>query len=347
MKTYDTIIIGGGQSGLSVAYYIKRYNIDYLILDDQAKPGGAWLNTWDSLKLFSPKEYSSLPGWQMQTTKEEYPTKDEFINYLTKYQSRYSFPIKRNVMVDNVFKEGDLFKIVTNKETYYTKTIVSSTGSAKTPFIPYYKNQHLFEGKQLHSVNYKNVIDYNNKIVLIVGGGNSGAQILAEISKVTNTIWTTKTRPHFLPDGVDGRYLFNEATQMFNLNGNEKKLDSLTDIVMIESVKNARLRGVLESRGKFKSFYNNGIIWENGRKEKIDIIIWCTGFKANLKHLNSLNIIDNNKIETNNTNSIKEPKIWLVGYGEWTGFASATIYGVGKTAKKTASEINSYINKIL
>ena len=75
-KIYDTIIFFGGQAGLSVAYFMKKTNLDYLILDNQIKPGGAWLHTWDSLKLFSPSKYSSLSGWQMPPTKNEYPILD-------------------------------------------------------------------------------------------------------------------------------------------------------------------------------------------------------------------------------------------------------------------------------
>lgn len=75
MKVYDVIIIGGGQAGLSVAYFLRRSALDYLILDDQQDPGGSWRQTWDNLKLFSPSEYSSLSGWAMPKSKEEYPKK--------------------------------------------------------------------------------------------------------------------------------------------------------------------------------------------------------------------------------------------------------------------------------
>ena len=96
-KIFDTIIIGGGQAGLSVGYFMKRTHLDYVILDNQAKPGGAWLHTWDSLNLFSPSKYSSLSGWQMPTTQNEYPTKAELLNYLSEYEKRYDFPIVRNI----------------------------------------------------------------------------------------------------------------------------------------------------------------------------------------------------------------------------------------------------------
>lgn len=342
-KVYDVVIIGGGQAGLSVAYFLRRSQLNYLILDEQKQAGGSWLNTWDSLKLFSPTEFSSLSGWAMPKSEEEYPSKVEFINYLSAYESRYAFPIQRETEVLQVEKENELFKITTTKGLFYSKTLVSATGTARNPFIPDYLNKNIFSGVQIHSVNYKKPLDFKDKKVLVVGGGNSGAQILAELSKVAITSWVTVKEPSFLPDDIDGRYLFNEATERFLGKTTENRKEdysvSLSNIVMVESVKEARSRNVLNAVRPFKEFYENGVIWEDGKKEQFDAVIWCTGFKSNLSHLDALNLFEDKKIATNATRSIKDPNLWLVGYGNWTGFASATVYGVGKTARDTVREI--------
>ena len=343
MKVYDTIIIGGGQAGLSVGYFLRRTSLDYLILDDQDKTGGSWLHTWDSLKLFSPTEYSSLSGWAMPKSNHGYPAKDEFIDYLKLYESRYDFPIQRNVLVSRVSKEGSLFKIVSNQGIFYSKTLVSATGTAKQPFIPSYPDQNKFKGLQLHSIDYKNTERLKGKKVMIVGEGNSGAQILAEVSQVAKTTWVTLNPPQFLPDDIDGRYLFHEANQKF-FNASSQtppQKISLASIVMVDSVKAARTRNALNAVRPFKAFYEQGVIWSDGMHESFDVVIWCTGFKANLNHLTDLNIIENHRIKTQYTRAVKEPNLWLVGYGNWTGFASATIYGVGKTARQTVKELKA------
>lgn len=346
MKIYDTIVIGGGQAGLSVAYFLRRAKLDYLVLDDREKAGGAWLQTWDSLQLFSPTEYSSLSGWAMPKSKEEYPHKNEFIAYLTQYEARYNIPVQRNTKVLNINKEEEVFKITTNQGIFYSKTLVSATGTSQHPFIPNYTNSQQYKGIQLHSVNYKNEKDFEGKKVLVVGGGNSGAQILAEVSKVAKTKWVTLEEPFFLPEEIDGRYLFNEATKKFYGTSSSlakersAKNVSLSNIVQVASVKEGRKRNVFKAVRPFTSFYEEGVLWENGEREAFDAVIWCTGFKANLNHLEKLNVIEiNNRISTNYTRSVKEPNLWLVGYGSWTGFASATIYGVGKTARHTVNEI--------
>ncbi|MEM7118882.1 MAG: ArsO family NAD(P)H-dependent flavin-containing monooxygenase [Chloroflexota bacterium] len=347
MKIYDSIIIGGGQAGLSVAYYFRRYPIEYLILDGQKEAGGSWLQTWDSLQLFSPVVYSSLSGWRMPPGEQVYPGKDEFVAYLKAYEQRYGFPIKRPVNAHHVYKADHLFVVETNQGIFHSKTLVSATGSARNPFIPHYPHMDEFVGQQIHSSQYVNADPFVGQNVLVVGGGNSGAQILGELSKVANTQWVTLTPPQFLPDHVDGRYLFQQATNRFRgkTSGSEANF-SLGNIVMLDSVKDARRRGVLEAKRPFSSFYEHGVIWSDGQKEAFDAVVWCTGFKPNLEHLHGLNIIEGERVNTKNTRAVEEPNLWLVGYGSWTGFASATIYGVGKTARATAREIDQALKDL-
>ncbi len=345
MHKHDVIIIGGGHAGLSVAYFLRRTNLDYVILDDRDRPGGAWLQTWKSLKLFSPATYSSLSGWQMPPGKNEYPTRDEFIDYLTKYEQRYDFPVLRNTSVTDVAKQGGVFEVITRKGSYYSKVVVSATGTATGPFIPAYPQQSKYRGVQIHSMDYGDPQEFKDKKVLVVGGGNSGAQILAEVSKVAETKWVTPEAPNFLPVEIDGRYLFHQATERYFGKSTDKfnRKASLSDIVQVQSVQEALKRNVYEDHRPMQSFYEEGVIWEHGSKESFDAVIWCTGFKPDFSHLESLNLIQEGRIQTNFTRSVREPGLWLVGYGHWTGFASATIYGVGKTARHTAKEIEAFL----
>ncbi len=346
-ESRDVVIIGGGQSALATAYFLRRENIDFIILDANEVPGGAWTRTWDSLKLFSPKEYSSLPGWMMPPTKETYPTREEIINYLTEYEKRYEFDIRRPVNVRNVSFHDGVFTIETDKGLINSKAIVSATGNWSNPFIPTYMGQDLFQGEQIHSAFYKNPEELRGKRVLVVGGGNSAAQILAEVSKVAETIWVTKDPPEFLPDEVDGRYLFNLATRKYQamLKGEVlEEAHDLAKVVMVDSVKEGRERGVLEAKEPFNHLTTDSVVWSEGHEEKIDAIIWCTGFRPNLKHLASLQIIEaDGKINTVGPRSLKYPGLWFVGYGDWAGFAAATLIGVQRWAKLTATEVKAYL----
>ncbi len=352
IKENDIVIIGGGQAALATAYFLKRLNLNFVILDAGKEAGGAWVRGWQSLHLFSPASWSSLPGRLMQSTGNEYPSREHVIRYISDYEKHYGFQIERPVLVESVLRDTDSLIVKTNIGDWKAKIVISATGTWSNPFIPRYEGQHLFKGDQTHSANYDSPEKYRGKKVLIIGGGNSGAQILAEVSKVAKTIWVTQKEPVFLPDDVDGRVLFERATERWKASQEGRTIEipkgGLGDIVMIPTVREARSRGVLTSRRPFKEFTEDGVIWSDGTCEKFDAVIWCTGFRASLNHLASLNIIEpDGKIHTNGTHSIKEPRLWLIGYGDWTGYASATLIGVARTARDTAKEIEKSLGNSL
>ncbi|MBB3695890.1 NAD(P)-binding domain-containing protein [Flammeovirga yaeyamensis] len=343
-RSFDVIIIGGGQAGLSVAYYLQMLSIDYLIIDENDQPGGSWTRGWDSLLLFSPGIYSSLSGWMIPTPQNiKYTSKDEFVNYLSNYEKRYDMPIERGVTVHNVEKSGKNYIINTGKEKIVSKIVVACTGATSTPYIPKYEGIRDYKGQILHSFYYRNINQLKGDNILIVGGGNSAAQIVSEVSKSKKVQWATKVPPKFLPDDVDGRYLFDLANKDYPDEEKIKQKQLLGDIVMLEEVKLARDRGDLTSRRSTFTFTERGVMWEDKIEEPFDAVIWCTGFRPNFSFLKSLEIVDGYKIKTCGTKILGHEGLWAVGYGDWTGYSSATIYGVGKTAQKTVEEISLYL----
>lgn len=346
-QQFDIIVIGAGQSGLAVGYYLRRTNFRYIILDSEIEAGGAWNHTWDSLRLFSPAQWSSLPGIIMEGGPDYYPTRDEAIDYLKAYEKKYKLNIRRQVIVEQVKKPDDQFILETSDGIYHAHVVVSATGSYKNPFIPNIPGIDKFRGSIVHSSQYRSPAAFRDQRVAIIGEGNSGAQILAEVSKVADTLWITKNTPSFLPDEIDGRYLFDAATRMYEAKkqGTEFKPPSLGDIVIVPSVKDARKRGVLKSLPPFKEFGTNTLIWNDGHEEEVDAIIFCTGFKPALSHLESLRMIkDKHKPKTEDTRSLEIEGLWMVGYGNWTGFASATLIGVGRSARRTVDEIQQFLS---
>lgn len=334
---------------MAVGYYLRRTRLSHVILDDNQEGGGAWIHTWKSLRLFSPAQWSSLPGMIMPGGSNYYPTRDEAIAYLKGYEHKYNLPVKRGEQVITVRKDGDQFQVETSKHTYKARVIVSATGTFGKPYRPDMKGVDHFNGLTIHSSQYDAPDQFKGKRVAIVGEGNSGAQILAEVSKVADTLWITMKEPRFLPDHIDGRYLFDVATQMYEAQkaGKEYKPPSLGDIVMVEPVQHARQRKVLGSVRPFDHFAEDSVVWSDGREEKVDVVIFCTGFKPALQHLSDLDVINGQgRVDTVGTKSKNVAGLWLVGYGNWTGFASATLIGVGRSAKKTVEEIKSYVSLV-
>ncbi|WAL81118.1 ArsO family NAD(P)H-dependent flavin-containing monooxygenase [Pandoraea sp. XJJ-1] len=344
----NAVVIGGGQAGLATSYFLRRAGLDHIVLDDQSAPGGAWRHTWDSLHLFSPAQWSSLPGWPMPVSQDTYPTRNEVIDYLARYEDRYHFPVRRPVHVESVSRVQNGLLVTTDRGEWLAKAVVSATGTWSAPYIPDYAGREIFRGRQMHSAQYRNPDDLRGKNVLVVGGGNSGAQILAEVSTVCNAMWVTLQEPAFLPDDVDGRVLFERATAKWQALRDGHTMTApvggLGDIVMVPPVRDARARGVLHSMRPFNHFDADGVVWSNGTHSCVDVVIWCTGFRPALRHLDPLQICDGDGLpRTDGTHARNEERLWLVGYGEWCGAASATLIGVMRSAREAAGNIVQYV----
>jgi hypothetical protein len=205
---------------------------------------------------------------------------------------------------------------------------------------------------QLHSAEYRSPEPFRDRVVLVVGGGNSGAQILAEVSQVAEAFWVTLTEPRFLPDDVDGRVLFQRATERFLARQAGRLIEDapggLGDIVMMPGVREARERGALDSVRPFVRFTETGVVWPEGNEMRVDAVIWCTGFGYALDHLAPLGIVEpDGTVAVQRTCAVREPRLGLLGYGEWAGEASATLLGVGRYARSTVAEIADALRETL
>lgn len=344
-QSRQVVVIGGGQSGLAVGYFLRRTGLDFEILDANQGPGGAWPSAWDSLRLFSPAQWSSLPGWPMPPAPGGgYPGRDHVAAYLAAYEERYRLPVRRPVRVEAVERAGDRLLVRTDAGSCTASAVVSATSGASRPFVPGYPGAGVFRGQQLHSSSYRSPQEFAGQRVLVVGGGNSGAQILAELSLAAEVTWVTPEAPTFLPDDVDGRVLFDRATE--RVRAQQEGRDpgpprgGLGDIVMVPPVREARDRGALRSVRPFLRFEPDGVVWQDGSHSLVDAVIWCTGFRPALDHLAPLDVLEpDGRVAVRGGRSVREPRLWLVGYGDWTGLASATLAGVTRVARSAVQEI--------
>ncbi|WP_026928470.1 ArsO family NAD(P)H-dependent flavin-containing monooxygenase [Granulicoccus phenolivorans] len=348
----DVVVIGGGQAGLAAGYFLRRAELDFVILDAHAQPGGAWQHGWDSLRLFSPAEFGRLPGWPMPPQAGEgFPTAGHVVDYLTRYELRYDLPVRRPVRVHRVGRTGRQWTVDTDHGTWHSTAVISATGTWHRPNRPCYPGQATFTGQQLHTVDYRRPDPFAGQRVLIVGGGNSAAQILAEVSTVAETTWVTARPPRFMPDDVDGRVLFDVASARTAAERaglpQQEGVSALGDIVMVPPVLAARARGVLTAREMFDHFDSTGVAWADGTRWACDTVIWCTGFHPDLDHLSRLRLTwqDDHPV-TSGTRSLEQPGLHLLGYGDWTGPSSATLIGASRTAKQAVAEIRDYVLEV-
>jgi len=343
----DVVVVGGGQAGLAAGYFLRRSGLTHVILDAEQRPGGSWQHYWDSLRLFSPAAHSPLPGWWMPDQEgEEYPTADHVVRYLTAYEERYALPVRRPVRVAAVRRAGPRLAVESDAGTWRTRAVVSATGTWRAPYVPHYPGRDRFAGRQLHTVDYRRPDEFAGQRVLVVGGGNSAAQILAEVSEAADTVWATQRPPRFLPDDLDGRALFAIATRRLRARaagaGGDGGIAGLGDIVAVPAVRAARERGALTAEPMFARLTETGAVWADGTVRDFDAVLWCTGFRPVLDHLAPLGLRGpDGRIATEGTRAAAEPRLHLVGYGDWTAPAAATIIGAGRAAKRAVAEITA------
>jgi cation diffusion facilitator CzcD-associated flavoprotein CzcO len=340
----DVVVVGGGQSALAVAYYLRRTGWSYAVLDAADGAGGAWRAAWESLRLFSPAQWSSLPGRLMSGGTSYYPTRNEALDYLADYERRYSVPVVRPVTVSAVRRAGEWLGVYTDTGTWLARAVVSATGTWSSPNVPTFAGQDDYTGTVIHSAMYRSPAPFAGRRVVVVGGGNSGAQIVADLFETASVTWAARRPPTFLPDDVDGRYLFGEETARYRAlvaGTHAPPPQTLGDVVMVEAVRRARDRGALNAVPMFDRFTASGVEWADGHRTREDAVILATGYRPSLAHLDPLGVREpNGRIATRGTRSVREPRLWLVGYGDWTGYASATLIGVGRSARATVEEID-------
>jgi putative flavoprotein involved in K+ transport len=206
---YDTIVIGAGQAGLVSAYYLQRMAARFVVFDGAGEIGDSWLRRWDSLRLFTPARYNSLPGLPFPGPKYALPGKDEVARYLKAYAAHFALPVHLNTRVASLGREGDRFAVRTAEETFTARSVIVATGAYHRPFVPAFAGQLSPGIVQKHSSEYRNPDALSQGEVLVVGAGNSGAQIAQELARSGRRTWLSGRDTGTIPRRVLGRDVYD------------------------------------------------------------------------------------------------------------------------------------------
>lgn len=296
-KILDTIVIGGGQAGLSAGYYLKKHKLQFLILESSNHATGSWPYYYDSLKLFSPAYFSSLPGLKFSNSSNDYPSKSEVIKYLEYYLQYFQIPIEVNKKVITVEKKNGVFILITEKgEEYQSKTVINATGSFRNPYIPTIKGRELFKGRTIHSSEYRNPTSFFNQRNIVVGSGNSAVQIAIELSDTSITSLAVRKEVQLLKQkvlGFDLHYWIKIiGFDNFPFWRFRKTAPQSNSVIDLGQYKKKIKDGKPDQRKMFTSFYSDGVVWADGSKEPFDTVIFATGYKSYLPHLAEIGATD-------------------------------------------------------
>lgn len=332
----DSLVIGGGQAGLSTSFHLKRLGIPHVVLDANTRPGGAWQHRWDALTMADVHRVADLPGLEQPIPDHE--RANEFVPaYFARYEELFGLPVIRPVQVDSV-RDVDGLLFTTSGDRWWTsRTVVSATGTWTRPFVPRYPGQEIFEGEQFHTVDYPGPEHFRGKRVTVVGGGASAVQFVGAIAPVAaSVIWVTRREPvwnnaEFTPE--IGREVVAQVEERVRQGLPPRSVVSVTGLRLRDQEREAERMGIYaDRRPMFSHVEPAGVRWADGSFEAADAIIWATGFRYAIEPLAPLKLRSpRGGIQLAGTTAVADPRIQLVGYGP-----SASTIGANRAGRAAA-----------
>ncbi|WP_063024909.1 flavin-containing monooxygenase [Nocardia niwae] len=334
----DAIVIGAGQSGLAATHHLRRRGLTVTLIEAGPEPVGSWPRYYDSLTLFSPAAYSSLPGMPFPGDPDRYPHRDEVVDYLRRYTATLDADIRLGHRVDTVTHDGHTFTVHTDTEAVFTAPrLMAATGAFASPNIPSLPGQDTFTGKMLHASEYRAPHEYAGHHVIVVGAGNTAVQIAVELAAHATVTLATRQPVKYAPQrplgkdlhfwfritGFDtlplGRFLIHPPTQ---------------PVLDTGRYRTALATGNPVRRPMFTHLDGDKAIWADGAHQPADTVILATGYRPHLPYLTDLGALtDHHTPRHRHGLSTTHPGLGYLGL-EWQRTPSSnSLRGVGRDAQ--------------
>jgi putative flavoprotein involved in K+ transport len=351
-EVFDVIVIGGGQAGLSVGYHLARAGARFVILDAYARIGDAWRKRWDSLRLFTPAKFDGLDGMPFPGPGNYFPTKDEMADYLEEYARRFNLPVRGGERVHRVFKRGERFIVVTGTQEYQASQVVVAMSKYQRPRAPAVAEELSPDIVQMHSSDYRNVGQLKPGDVLLVGAGNSGADLALEAARAGHKVWLAGPDPGevpFRPEGFLGRnvmgplvlgFVFHHVLTVKTPMGRKAQPGAFARAVPLIRVKRRDLKAAgIERVGRVVGAHGHEPLLEDGRVLSVSNIIWSSGFRPGFDWI-ELPVFDERGAPRHRSGVVDtQPGLYFVGLPFLHAMSSSMIHGVGRDAARIVREI--------
>jgi putative flavoprotein involved in K+ transport len=349
-ESFDTIVIGGGQAGLTTGYFLKQQQRNFVILDAGLRTGDSWRNRWESLRLFTPARINGLPGMKFPAPGSTFITKDEMADYVEAYASHFDMPLRHGVTVDRLSRDGDRFLIAAGDERLSATNVVVAMSNCQMPWVPPFAAELNQDIVQIHSKEYRNPSQLQDGPVLVVGAGNSGADIAIEVVQSHPTLMAGKETGH-IPFRIETFVARNLLVRIVRFIGHRvisvrtpigKKLRPKMlhmapplvrvkpkDLIAAGVERVPRVVGVKDGRPQL----------EDGRTVDVSNVIWCTGFRPGFSWIDLPILGDRQEPEHESGIVPSEPGLYFVGLHFLHSLTSETINGVPRDAKRVADHM--------
>lgn len=350
----DTLVIGGGQSGLAMGYYLSHQDRKFLILDEKPRVGDAWRTRWDSLRVFTPAKYDGLPGAPFPGDQLAFPSKDELAAYLEEYAVSFGLPVQTGVRVERLWREGDYYIAASDGHRWEAHNVVVATGAERSAKVPRFAAELAPSIVQFHSSVYKNAGQLQDGPVLMVGLGNSGAEIALEVNRTHPTLAAGKpageipvkhgrVAARFVLPVIRfaGLYVLNlgtpvgrKAAPALTAHGSPLIRTKAKDLTRAGVVLVPRVTGV-----------EGGLpVLEDGTRAEVSNVIWCTGFQADFGWIDPALLKDGGMPRQYRGVALDSPGLFFLGQEFQYAAASATLPGACRDARYLASKIPAAVS---
>ncbi|MCD9085203.1 NAD(P)/FAD-dependent oxidoreductase [Stenotrophomonas sp. SY1] len=343
----DVVVVGAGQAGLAMSYHLKGSGIPHIVVEKQEAPGGSWPSYYDSLTLFSPARHSSLPGYPFPGGGKRYPRRDDVVQYLRDYARKFGLPIQVRSEVERIEFGTDRHLVcLRNGPPISAGAIVVASGGFNAPYVPDVAGTAKFCGEILHSASYRNTEPFHGKRVVVVGAANSAVQIAYELSAVADVTLATRERIRFAPQRILGLD-FHDWLKWSRLERSSWLSDQSTPVLDDGRYRAAIRTGALRRRQMFKEISKDSVIWPDGECQRVDSIIYATGYRFNAPFLEGTPALDDNgHIHQHHGASSSVAGLFYLGIPLQRNFASATLRGVGNDASAILPVIQQHIQQM-
>ena len=340
----DVLVVGAGQAGLSAAFHLRRRGFEpgrgFTVLDADGFPGGAWAHRPPTLTMAAVHGFHELPGMPLPAYSARRPAREVLPGYFAAYERANDLRVVRPARVSAVREAGD-GRLLAESDAgrWAARALINATGTWTRPFVPYYPGAGTFRGRQLHSSEYTGPEEFAGRRVLVVGGGASAIQILAETAAVADTLWATRRPPVFREDRFTpelGREVVAMVARRVRDGLPPASVVSVTGLPPTPALERARALGALHRLPMFERLTEDGAVWPDGRTERFDAVVWATGFRPETAHLAPLGLRGpGGGIRMDGTRAVDDPRIHLVGYGP-----SASTVGANRAGRAAAVAVD-------
>lgn len=348
---YDVVVIGAGQAGLSVSYHLKRKGIDHVILDAAPRVGDVWRQRWDSLRLFTPAKFDGLDGYRFPADKDTFPTKDQMADYLESYATHLHLPIHLNTRVDRLRKVNGHFCVETSRGAYAADQVVVAAASYQKPRVPKFARELESDIVQIHSHEYRNPAQLPDGPALLIGAGNSGAEIAMDLARTHTVYLSGRDVGHvpFNPEGFAGRkllvrlvirVLFHHMLTMRTPMGRKFRSKMHGHGMPLIRTRPGQLeRAGVRRIGRITGVRGGRPVSEDGTEVACATVIWCTGFHSGFDWID-LPVLDEDGLPRHQFGKASDTEgLYFTGLPFQYAMSSTLVSGVGRDARRVADWI--------